>query len=201
MTGTKSIEFQEYEAAHSVGYTMASGGLTAPLQQPNVGYNIFLFGTGTTSAQQIDVTNVSKPTVDIPSRLAEIKSMANLTDEELAAILRTTRQTLHNWRNGKAISARREHHVENVLRAMTAVCVDDAEENRRVLLSTREGSISLFDMLVQNRIDDVLSLSAGHSAFVKLLPEKEALATQFDRLEDETVTAKPKIDHNFAGKL
>lgn len=168
-------------------------------QDSEISTSFFLFGPST-STNIISVEKVEDQPKSVPERLEQIKDLACLTDEEVAAILRTSRQTIHNWKNGKPISAKRERHIEAVLDAMSAILRDKPEQNRRILVSSKKGGISYFDLLVQNRIDDVVAIASGDVTSTDLLPPSVSLEAQMGQ-EEITPETKPVLDTKFSGKI
>lgn len=193
-------EIREYETAHGIDRTQLATTRTPHIQGIHLEPRMLLSGVGT-STNLIYITAAENKLVDVPTRLAGIKELANLTDTELAEILLTSRQTIHNWRAGKAISAKREHHIEEVFKALSALCGDNPDENRRALLASDHHGISCFDLFVQNRAHDVYQLATNGNADIGLIPKSEPVSTQFARLEDMRIDEHPQVDENLSGKL
>ena len=92
-----------------------------------------------------------------------IYERTNLTLEEIAALLGTSRRTVHNWRAGEAISGQNERKLTQLSQTLERMDLGSAELTRRRLLDHAEGSIRLFDLLAEGRFEAAIAITDGSS--------------------------------------
>lgn len=166
----------------------------------NEGRMLFFRGLRTTTTMLV-IDEIDKRASAIMDQLNEIKTLANLTDEEVAELLGTTRQTLYNWRAGKKISARREQRLEKTLEAIRFFSDGNPQSTRRLLMAAEKGQVRVYDLFAEGSIEAAKAIAAGEPLPASRIPEEYPLTTQMGLIEDRALTPKPKIDKRFSKRL
>ncbi len=162
---------------------------------------IWLFRGPRTTTTMLVVDEGDDLTPTVAEQLNTIKGLAALTDEEIAGLLGTTRQTLHNWRAGKKISARREQRLEKTLEAIQSISAGDADQTRRLLMAAGRGQMRIYDQFAEGSIESALAAVSGKPMPKRRLPSEYPIATQMGLVEDRAPTSEPKINRRFSKRL
>ena len=104
------------------------------------------------------------PPMDSPAgALDRLQRTSGLTFDEIAEVLGISRRTLHNWKNGSAVSAPNERRLRDVDHAIATIAphvgsVRDAIQARRA-----EG-VRVFDLLAEGRFEAAVAMATGRSS-------------------------------------
>ncbi len=104
------------------------------------------------------------------SAIMELRRLSGLTWGLLARLFRVTPRSLHFWASGKPLTSANEEHLHRLLATIRRLDRGRAQENRTLLLSTLpDGSIP-YNLLVNGKYDQVLSLLGPGQARYKPAP-------------------------------
>jgi len=92
--------------------------------------------------------------MDVPGQLAELKRLTGVSWDNLAGLLGCTRQALHRWSLGGAISGGNRDHLAKLHATVKFIDRGNAEENR-ALLDTAYGGMTFSELLSQGHFEDV----------------------------------------------
>lgn len=90
------------------------------------------------------------------SALAELRRIGGLTWEQLARLFSVTRRAVHFWASGDPMSAAHEEKLHRALGVVRQIDRGSSALNRNTLFAPLSGGDTPFDLLVQNRYEDVL---------------------------------------------
>lgn len=138
----------------------------------------------------------------VPAQLAEIKRLSGYGWERIAFLLGRTRQAVHRWSLGEAITDENRDRLSKLHALMLYIDRGDAEANRGVLSAAHQG-MTLADLLAEGRFDEVRSVAGGGAGRPKwgAVDKFEAMSREhwYDRLfvddadlDDRSVRAKPQ---------
>jgi transcriptional regulator with XRE-family HTH domain len=103
--------------------------------------------------------------------IAELRRISGLTWEQLAGMLQVSRRTLHFWATDKQMHPANEQRVHRVLGVLRRIDRGFSTQNRTLLLSPLEAGVMPYDLLRDERYDDVVErLGEGHAPHRLQLP-------------------------------
>lgn len=94
------------------------------------------------------------PAIDVPRQLAVLKRLTGLGWEGLADLLGCTRQALHRWTLGEAISDAKRDRLGKLHATMTFVDRGSIEDNQ-LLMTAAAAGCTVAELLAQGRFDEV----------------------------------------------
>jgi DNA-binding transcriptional regulator YiaG len=77
----------------------------------------------------------------------EIRRLSGLKWEELAAMFRVSRRSVHHWASGKVVSSANEDLIRKVLALARAYNRGEARKTRDLLLTPNANGVSAFDLI------------------------------------------------------
>jgi hypothetical protein len=167
--------------------TSPSTSAGAPITAYIVGYSpvgIGLWAQGTSSIVEVFLgqeqvlilqsqTNSGireQPSQSSSSAIMELRRLTGLTWDQLARFFRVTPRSLYFWASGKALTPANEEHLCRLLATIRRLDRGSAHENRTLLLSALEDGSIPFDLLVEGKYDQVVSLLGPRQARPKPSP-------------------------------
>jgi DNA-binding transcriptional regulator YiaG len=139
----------------------------------------------------------------VARKIHTLKELASFTDSEIAQLLHTSRQTLHNWKSGKNISSKRSYWLNKVLTTIKIIRIStrDAQSAKTLIFETKPGQISIFDFIVQGMTDEALEMFHGVGWNKTITPQIEPISTQFSLIENIKPSQRPKLSNRFSSKF
>ncbi len=131
-------------------YSSFSAGQLTDVEQDIGNQKTSSFLSESTSYRKFDTANA----------IVEIKFRSGLTWELLSELFDVSRRTIHNWVNGMSPSAQHEKSIGYVLNAIKLIDEGDPSTTRSRLFTTVAG-VSIFDLLSDQRYEDVLCQASG----------------------------------------
>lgn len=90
--------------------------------------------------------------------IMEIRRLSGLTWEELGTLFDVSRRSIHNWANGKRVSAGNDQMISRMLAAIRHLDQGDQADTRALLLTVDQTTgFSTLDLLKKGRFDEAVS--------------------------------------------
>lgn len=135
------------------GALIRHGTSNVPSQNIRYVHSVDLRWQGQTSAH-IDVPAASDgQDLGVPAQLASIKRLTGYGWEQVASLLGCTRQTLHLWNLGEAISGAKRDRLAKLHAAIRFLDRGNAEDNRALLDMACDGS-TIAQLLSESRFEE-----------------------------------------------
>nr|WP_294523767.1 hypothetical protein [uncultured Rhodopila sp.] len=109
------------------------------------------------------------PAPTTAAAIHEIRRCSGLTWDELADLFDVSRRSVHHWANGKVVNAQHEQVIRTTLFAFRKLDRGASGQARDWLLAPDSDGVSVFDLLREGRVDDVIARAAT-------LPQVSALS-------------------------
>ncbi len=135
--------------------------------------------------------------------VAELKDLAQLTNEEVALLAGVSRRSVQAWIAGGAISGPKEQHLRSVAEAVRELATPDAAGTRARLFDRRLGCVRPYDLLVEGRFEAAVISATGKMVAGKptAQPPPSNLAAQFDYHEDRVNVPERSLNRTLSGRL
>lgn len=120
-----------------------------------------------TSSQQPtpSPTDLQRPSETAGAAIAELRLTTGLTWEQLAALLGSSRRSLHCWASGESLNRESEEHLRRVLSVVRAVDRGSVDATRAALFAAGgDDGRAPFDLLVDKqygRVAEMLGPGSG----------------------------------------
>lgn len=115
--------------------------------------------------------------------LTSLQTTSDLTLDELADVLGTSRRTLHNWKNGEALSAKNERRLRDLGHAVAEIARHVRGSARDTLRAKCDDGVRPLDLLAEGRFAAAIQLATGRRSAGRTEPGdavKAALAARLD---------------------
>ena len=133
----------------------------------------------------------------------ELKTAAQLTNEEVALLAGVSRRSVQAWISGGAISGPKEQHLRSVAEAVRELAVPDAAGTRARLFDRRPGCVRPYDLLIEGRFEAAVALATGKMVAGRPAVQSPPsnLAAQFDHYEDRVDVPERSLNRTLSGRL
>lgn len=140
------------------------------------------------------------PIFSAPQICERLKAVSELTNEQIAPLLGISRRSLQSWLAGAPISNRKEERLRQVYEAIGQIAANYSGSVRDAILHRPSGGLSPYDLLVESRFDEALSLITGKHAVSKRPSERatEPLSIQLGRQEISPPSGPSTLMHDLA---
>jgi hypothetical protein len=105
------------------------------------------------------------------SLINEAKEISGLTLEMLAPLLGVSRRSIQYWKNGQAISERKEEQLRDLIDALKQISTGNAVETRGLLLARITGVPRIYDLLAERRYDAAALRAKNPSNYKPILSD------------------------------
>lgn len=135
--------------------------------------------------------------------VGELKTAAQLTNEEVALLAGVSRRSVQAWISGGAISGPKEQHLRSVAEAVRELAVPDAAGTRARLFDRRPGCVRPYDLLIEGRFEAAVALATGKMVAGRPAVQSPPsnLAAQFDHYEDRVDVPERSLNRTLSGRL
>ena len=114
--------------------------------------------------------DASVPVAPATELLADVRSRARLTWDQLAQMFGVQRRSLHLWARGSRLNADNAERLEHIAAVIRLLDQGDPDQTRSALLRPGAGSDSIYDLLRRGRGREAIDL-ARRGAVVDLAPQ------------------------------
>ncbi|MBE3079420.1 helix-turn-helix domain-containing protein [Clavibacter michiganensis] len=112
---------------------------------------------------------LEKPSYSTAEAITQIKVLSGLTADQIGRALGVSRRSVQNWLAGNAVASFHEESVSRLLSVISGLPAHNADERRKLLLSSRGGT-SLFHQFAESQ-----SVSPTLQALPQSVSERLAL--------------------------
>lgn len=132
---------------------------------------------------------------DASSAVAELRRISGLPVAMLAEVLGVSPKTVHNWQNGKTVSASNMRLLGQVLDAVRYVDRGEADLNKALLLTVGDGQHNLVELLKEKRFSDFRTLAGQGPG--RISSDKFLVISRPVENAGEELFALSDADHEF----
>jgi hypothetical protein len=138
---------------------------------------------------------------EISHSIDELRDLSKLTNEEIAPLIGVSRRSLQLWLAGGTISAPKQRRLQEILSALREMSASGTQLNRQKLIDRQPGTVSPYNLLMEGKFDDAVSLVLGRrSTSVPPSISSFDLLSQINQVEGE-VMPQGRLNRRLSGRL
>ena len=137
------------------------------------------------------------------SAVLELRMLTGLTWDQLARMFGVGRRSLHFWASGERLSKANEERLGKILALVRLIDRGSPSLNRSALLGASGGGVIPFDLLVEERFDEVLQALGTTARVTRPSPKplsRQARMARAPQRPRDLVEANQEIGHKRTGK-
>lgn len=159
-TSAAGSMFRAGPVVHEAMGVFVVTGLSAPATGSTYNLHVPFERTAAGSVGQVDAV----PAETSGETILEIRRRSGLTWEELGDLFNVSRRSVHHWASGKAVSAKHDQLIRQMLAAIRHLDRGEAARTRALLLTMDAKGIAVLDLLKAGLFEEAMGRADGRPA-------------------------------------